>query len=140
MVRSACMLIPDLLARYRSGALTPQAMIATLLERLAAAGDDCAWISRAGDAALLEAARQLESRLAAAGGDWRRFPLYGIPFAVKDNIDAAGLTTTAGCPAFAFAPSVDAAVVARLRDAGALLIGKTNLDQFATGRVGTRSP
>ena len=140
MVRSASMLIPDLLARYRSGALTPQAMIATLLARLAAAGDDCAWISRASDTALLEAARRLEARLAAAGGDWSRFPLYGIPFAVKDNIDAAGLITTAACPAFAFEPAEDAAVVARLLDAGALLIGKTNLDQFATGLVGTRSP
>ncbi len=134
------MLIPDLLARYQSGALTPHAMVKALLARLAAAGDDCAWISRWPDVDLLEAARQLEARLAACGGNWGRFPLYGIPFAVKDNIDAAGLITTAGCPQFAFAPAADAAVVARLRDAGALLIGKANLDQFATGLVGTRSP
>jgi allophanate hydrolase len=64
----------------------------------------------------------------------------GIPFAVKDNIDVAGLPTTAGCPAFAYRPEADAAVVARLRAAGALVIGKTNLDQFATGLVGVRTP
>jgi len=67
-------------------------------------------------------------------------PLWGIPFVIKDNIDSVGLTTTAACPAFAYTPSDDAFVVSRLRMAGALLIGKTNLDQFATGLVGTRTP
>ena len=67
-------------------------------------------------------------------------PLYGIPFAVKDNIDVSGLPTTAACPAFAYFPGANATVVQRLLDAGAMLIGKTNLDQFATGLVGTRSP
>ncbi|MDP3523024.1 MAG: amidase family protein, partial [Hoeflea sp.] len=67
-------------------------------------------------------------------------PLWGIPFVVKDNIDAAGKPTTAACPAFAYTPEADAFVVARLRKAGALLIGKTNLDQFATGLVGVRTP
>src|SRR6185503_20388837 len=67
-------------------------------------------------------------------------PLYGIPFAVKDNIDCAGLPTTAACPAFAYTPSLNAHVVERLLAAGAILMGKTNLDQFATGLVGTRSP
>ena len=67
-------------------------------------------------------------------------PLWGIPFCVKDNIDVAGLTTTAACPAFAYAADVDAFCVTRLRDAGAILIGKTNLDQFATGLVGVRTP
>jgi len=67
-------------------------------------------------------------------------PLFGIPFAVKDNIDVAGRPTTAGCPAFAYTPEKSATVVSRLCDAGAILIGKTNLDQFATGLVGTRSP
>ncbi len=67
-------------------------------------------------------------------------PLWGIPFAVKDNIDAAGLPTTAACPAHAYTPQEDAFVVAQLRAAGALLVGKTNLDQFATGLVGVRSP
>jgi hypothetical protein len=67
-------------------------------------------------------------------------PLYGVPFAVKDNIDVAGLPTSAACPAFAYLPAADAPVVARLRAAGALVLGKTNLDQFATGLVGVRSP
>ncbi len=67
-------------------------------------------------------------------------PLWGIPFAVKDNIDVVGLPTTAACPAFAYQPDKDATVVARLKAAGAIVIGKTNLDQFATGLNGTRSP
>ncbi|MCA8968088.1 MAG: allophanate hydrolase, partial [Planctomycetes bacterium] len=67
-------------------------------------------------------------------------PLWGVPFAVKDNIDAADLPTTAACPAFAYTADADAFVVAALRAAGAILIGKTNLDQFATGLVGVRSP
>ena len=69
-----------------------------------------------------------------------RLPLFGIPFAVKDNIDIAGMPTTAACPAFAYTPSETAPVVAQLLCAGAVLVGKTNLDQFATGLVGTRSP
>jgi allophanate hydrolase len=67
-------------------------------------------------------------------------PLYGIPFAIKDNIDLAGCATTAGCPDFAYLPQRSATVVQRLIDAGAIPLGKTNLDQFATGLVGTRSP
>ena len=84
------------------------------------------------DEALAEA-RQVE-------GGAQDLPLLGVPFAVKDNIDVAGLRTTAACPAFAYQPGADAAVVSRLRAAGAIVIGKTNLDQFATGLVGTRSP
>lgn len=67
-------------------------------------------------------------------------PLHGVPFVVKDNIDVAGVPTTAACPGFAYVPSADATAVARLRAAGAVVVGKTNLDQFATGLVGTRSP
>ena len=67
-------------------------------------------------------------------------PLFGLAFAVKDNIDVAGLPTTAACPAFAYVPERSATVVERLERAGAIAIGKTNLDQFATGLVGTRSP
>ena len=72
--------------------------------------------------------------------DAAQLPLYGVPIAVKDNIDVAGLPTSAGCPAFSYLPSHDATSVARLRAAGAIIIGKTNLDQFATGLVGVRSP
>src|SRR5207248_928464 len=70
----------------------------------------------------------------------KRLPLFGIPFAVKDNIDVAGMPTTAACPAFAYTPSETAGVVELLLSAGAVLVGKTNLDQFAAGLVGTRSP
>ncbi|WP_036302063.1 amidase family protein, partial [Microbacterium sp. C448] len=84
----------------------------------------------------LTEARHLDARIAAG----EHLPLAGVLVAVKDNIDVAGLATTAGCPAFAFAPVADAPSVARLRAAGAIVLGKTNLDQFATGLVGTRSP
>ena len=67
-------------------------------------------------------------------------PLWGIPYAAKDNIDVAGIETTAGCPAYAYTPTDDAFVIAQLRAAGALMVGKTNLDQFATGLVGVRTP
>jgi allophanate hydrolase len=76
----------------------------------------------------------------AAAGRAAALPLYGVPFAVKDNIDVAGLPTTAGCPQFAYVPERHAHAVERLVQAGAIVIGKTNLDQFATGLVGTRSP
>ena len=98
-------------------------------------GDDGTWISVVDRADLLVRAKELEEQVDPASA-----PLYGIPFAVKDNIDVAGLPTTAGCPAYAFDPEQDAAVVARLRAAGSVVLGKTNLDQFATGLVGTRSP
>jgi len=95
-----------------------------------------AWIARVPAAEVLAQARRVDARVAAG----ERPPLAGVPFAVKDNIDAAGLPTTVACPAFAFEPDESATVVSALLDAGALLIGKTNLDQFATGLVGTRSP
>ncbi len=95
-----------------------------------------AWISRFAPDAILEAARAIDRRIAAG----EALPLAGVPFAVKDNIDVLGLDTTAACPAFAYAPADNAFVVQRLLDAGALCIGKTNLDQFATGLNGTRSP
>jgi len=104
------------------------------------ADGDTAWIARIDAVQLRTQLEQLEYRLAAVGGDLSRLPLYGVPFAVKDNIDAAGWPTTAACPAFGYTAQEDATAVRRLRDAGAILIGKTNLDQFATGLVGTRSP
>jgi allophanate hydrolase len=100
----------------------------------AAHADPALWIHRRADADILAEAAALE----AEGPQGR--PLWGLSYAVKDNIDAAGLPTTAACPDYAFTPATDAFTVARLRAAGALLIGKTNLDQFATGLVGVRSP
>ena len=96
--------------------------------------DPAIWITRVPDDAILARARQLE-----AEGPKDR-ALWGMPFAVKDNIDIAGLPTTAACPGYAYTPATTAPCVQHLLDAGALLIGKTNLDQFATGLVGTRSP
>ena len=96
--------------------------------------DPAIWILRRADEAILADAAALEVE------GPRDRPLWGVPFAVKDNIDIAGLPTTAACPDFATVPDQDAPAVRRLLDAGAVLIGKTNLDQFATGLVGTRSP
>src|ERR1700722_4488181 len=96
--------------------------------------DPAIWIARRPDDAVLADARRLE-----AEGPFGR-ALWGVPFAVKDNIDVAGMPTTAACPGFSYVPEADATAVRRLLDAGAVLLGKTNLDQFATGLVGTRSP
>jgi len=101
---------------------------------------DNAWITLLDDDKLRAQLEALDERLAAAGGDVDRLPLYGVPFAVKDIIDVAGWPTTAACPAYSYVADNDAPVVARLRAAGAIVVGKTNLDQFATGLVGTRSP
>ena len=95
-----------------------------------------AWISRVPDDTLLQQAKHIDKRIASG----ESLPLAGVPFAVKDNIDVAGLETTAACPSFAYRPEKSAPVVERLQAAGALVVGKTNLDQFATGLVGTRSP
>jgi allophanate hydrolase len=94
------------------------------------------WITRLDEASVLAAAAAVDTRIAAG----ESLPLAGVPFAVKDNMDVAGLPTTAGCPAFAYPAKRTASVVQRLIHAGAVLIGKTNLDQFATGLVGSRSP
>lgn len=122
---------------YLSGQ-SPVELLSALRERLSAS--DNAWISLASSEQLQDQIEQLAERLIAAEGDLAKLPLYGVPFAIKDNIDAAGWQTTAACLEFAYSAETDASVVARLRAAGAILIGKTNLDQFATGLVGTRSP
>jgi allophanate hydrolase len=106
------------------------------LAAVAESGRPEVWISRFEANELLATARRIDEA-AEAGGD---LPLRGLTFAVKDNIDVAGLATTAGCPAYAYRPASDAPAVRALVDAGALCVGKTNLDQFATGLVGTRSP
>jgi allophanate hydrolase len=114
--------------------LTPTESVRKALARLAAIDDPAIFISLRSEADLLAEA----AALAAAGRDGK--PLYGLLFAVKDNIDVAGLDTTAACPAFAYRPERSAYVVERLIAAGAIVLGKTNLDQFATGLVGVRSP
>jgi len=129
------MSIAELKAAYASGTLTPRQMLRDVFARIAAWDDPAVWISRFTEEALVARADALQATPAA-----RDLPLYGIPFAVKDNIDVLGLPTTAGCPAFSFMPQANAASVQKLIDAGAIPIGKTNLDQFATGLVGTRSP
>ncbi|MGQ0777338.1 MAG: allophanate hydrolase [Pseudonocardiales bacterium] len=118
----------------------PREVVELLLDRIARRGDDAVWISRWSDEQLRARAAELERLCDERGGDLSGLPLFGVPCAVKDNIDVAGLPTTAGCPAFSYQPKVDAGAVRRLLDAGAIVVGKTNLDQFATGLTGTRSP
>ncbi|HTR18149.1 MAG TPA: allophanate hydrolase [Acetobacteraceae bacterium] len=132
----AMLQIGPLLTAYRAGSLSPVAVAETVLERVARYDDPAVWISCVPEAAV----RARAAALAADPTLAARLPLYGIPFAVKDNMDVAGMETTAACPAFAYRPERTATVIQRLLDAGAILIGKTNLDQFATGLVGMRSP
>lgn len=126
------MTIDRLLAGYRDGSLDPVAVVG----RAHAAARDASqpsWIS-------LLPWEEVRRRLDALAAGPIDLPLYGIPFGIKDNIDLAGLPTTAGCPAFATVATESATVVRRLEAAGAIPLGKTNMDQFATGLVGTRSP
>ncbi len=129
------MKIDALLDDYRAGRRTPADVAGDVLAAIAAYPDPAVWISLVPPDVLLARAASLETNAAAM-----QLPLYGVPFSVKDNIDALGLPTSAACPDFAYLPEANATVVQKLLDAGAMLIGKTNLDQFATGLVGTRSP
>ncbi|SFG18065.1 allophanate hydrolase [Novosphingobium sp. CF614] len=122
-------------ALYADGAWTPHALVAAVDRRIDM-GDPAAFISRTSPA---QSTAAIEALLARAPMP-NSLPLWGVPFAVKDNIDVAGLPTTCACPQFAHVARHDAAVVARLLAAGAIVMGKTNLDQFATGLNGTRSP
>jgi allophanate hydrolase len=126
--------VAALVAAHRARTVSPAQTVARSFQRIRDHNDPAIFISlRDGNETLAEAE-------ALSTKDAAQLPLYGIPVAVKDNIDVAGLPTTAGCPAFSYLPSHDATSVARLRAAGAIVIGKTNLDQFATGLVGVRSP
>ena len=127
--------IASLLAAYSSRRVSPVDIVGEALSRIEAYRDPAVWIARVPENAVLARAKEL-----AAHPEPETLRLFGIPFAVKDNIDCAGLATTAGCPAYAYTPETNAPAVERLLAAGAILIGKTNLDQFATGLVGTRSP
>jgi allophanate hydrolase len=124
--------VAGILASHRAGTATPEETIAQAYARIRAHGDPAVFITLRDEADARAEARAL------GRPDGR--PLFGVPVAVKDNIDVKGLPTTAACPAFAYTPTVDATAVARLRAAGAIVVGKTNLDQFATGLVGVRSP
>lgn len=126
------MTIPDIHAAY-AGGVSPRDVVKQVFARIDAVGDPHIFLARASEEdAMAEAA--------ALGAFDATKPLWGIPFVVKDNIDVAGYETTAACPAYAYTPKKDAFVVAQLRAAGAIFIGKTNLDQFATGLVGVRTP
>jgi allophanate hydrolase len=124
--------IAEIVAAHRRGAATPEQTVARSYERIRARDDKAIFISLRDEAEAMAEARALTGKA--------DLPLYGVPVAVKDNIDVAGLPTTAACPAFAYKPHRDSTAVAKLRAAGAVVIGKTNLDQFATGLVGVRSP
>jgi len=126
--------ITSLHKAYASGRLTPVAVVKEIYDRIDAQGVNPVWISLVPRERAIQRVNELQSL------DRAKLPLYGIPFAVKDNIDVAGLATTAACPDYAYTPRQSATVVARLEAAGAILVGKTNMDQFATGLVGTRSP
>jgi allophanate hydrolase len=126
--------VAAILAAHRARTMTPAETVARSFARIRRHGDAAVFISLRDEAEVIAEA----NTLAAEGRS--ELPLFGIPVAIKDNIDVKGLATTAACPAFAYQPHHDATCVARLKRAGALIIGKTNLDQFATGLNGTRSP
>ncbi|MFO1067075.1 MAG: allophanate hydrolase [Geminicoccaceae bacterium] len=128
--------VAQLRAACIAGSVTPTAVVEAVLARNAEVGDPAIWITAPDAAALRRRAAELE---ALPTGARSLLPLFGIPFAVKDNIDVAGMPTTAACPGFAYSPDRNSVVVQRLLDAGAIAVGKTNLDQFATGLVGVRS-
>src|SRR5688572_10433576 len=123
----------EILARHAAGISTPEQTIQGCYARIRAHGDPAIFITLRDEEDARAEARTLSDQT-------RDRPLFGVPVVVKDNIDVKGMPTTAACPAFAYRPERDATAVARLRNAGAIVIGKTNLDQFATGLVGVRSP
>ena len=131
--------IASLREAYLIGDTSPLEVVNRIFDRLTVEEGAEAWILVREREAVLAEARRCVAQLADPAAR-AALPLLGIPFAVKDNIDVAGLPTTAACPNFAYVADADSTVVERLRAAGAILIGKTNLDQFATGLVGTRSP
>jgi allophanate hydrolase len=128
------LLISDLRSGYLANRFTPAEVMARLIDRADRAEERHIWINRLSRVQVMSHVHALRSQ------SIDHLPLYGIPFVVKDNIDLAGVPTTAACPRFAYVPARSASVVQRLLEAGAIPLGKTNLDQFATGLVGTRSP
>lgn len=126
--------IESLLNAYKAKTLTPRQLVASIHQRIAAVDNPNVWIHLLSAAELEPYLNNLEQ------ADPSKLPLYGIPFVIKDNIDLVGVPTTAACPAYAYTPEYSAPVVEQLIEAGAIPIGKTNLDQFATGLVGVRTP
>lgn len=126
--------IKDLRAKYLSGEITLKEVVSSIFEKIEQTKDYNIWIYTLNEEELIPYLKNLENK------NPKDLPLYGIPFAIKDNIDLVGIPTTAGCPEFSYIPKKSAFVVEKLIEAGAIPIGKTNLDQFATGLVGTRSP
>ncbi len=129
--------VATLKAAYADGGLSPETVVQAVYARIRACPTRNIWIHLLEEYDVLHRARALA---ALPAGQRARLPLYGIPFAVKDNIDVAGHPTTAACPEFGYVAAHTAFAVERLQGAGAILVGKTNMDQFATGLVGTRSP
>jgi allophanate hydrolase len=127
--------VAEILASHAAGTGCPTKTAARVADAIAARGDDGTWLSTVARAQLLAAAEEIEKRPGA-----RTLPLYGVPFGVKDSIDVEGVPTTLACPDYAYVAGATAPVVQRLLDAGALYVGKTSLDQFATGLNGTRTP
>src|SRR5690242_11501240 len=125
--------IAAIVAAHRAGRLTPEETIRRTFARIRAHDDPGVFIALRPEMEAVAEACLVAARVA-------DLPLLGVPVAVKDNIDVEGLPTTAACPAFAYEPREDAQVVARLKRAGAIVIGKTNLDQFSLGFSGTRTP
>ena len=126
--------VAAIVAAHRARDQSPAQTVARTFKRIREHNDGAIFISLREEKDAIAEADALSSKDASA------LPLLGVPVAVKDNIDVAGLPTTAACPAYSYLPTRDATVIARLRQAGAIVIGKTNLDQFATGLVGVRSP
>jgi allophanate hydrolase len=129
--------IASLRRAYRDGRTRCVEVVETVVAKIKSDATQGIWIALRDGDDLADEARSLERAYPSIES---RPPLYGLPFAVKDNIDVGGVSTTAGCPGFAYVPHESAPVVERLRAAGALFVGKTNLDQLATGLVGVRSP
>jgi len=126
--------VAAIVAAHRDGSASPVQTVARSFRRIREHNDPAIFIAIRDEKDAIAEAERLAKKDAAS------LPLFGVPVAVKDNIDAVGMPTTAACPAFAYQPAQDATAVAKLRAAGAIIIGKTNLDQFATGLVGVRSP
>ena len=126
--------ITSLKNMYTDNTLTPRALMTQIKESIESHKDNPIWIYTLSDSELEPYLRRLEE------SEPSTLPLYGVPFAIKDNIDLKGIPTTAACPDYSYIPKASAYVVERLIEAGAIPVGKSNLDQFATGLVGTRSP